>query len=78
MSAVVERAAIRGSSREELDRELIRFRAELRREFAKYHQREYRDHYMAAWLIRWLMSDDSRSMDICPASKSSRRTTAGR
>jgi len=61
----VESLTNRGSSPDELECELRELHDELRREFIKYHQREYKSHRLTAWLIRWLMSDYENTLDTC-------------
>jgi hypothetical protein len=78
MSKVTEPVVIRGSTSDELERDLARFHDELRREFAKYHQREFRDHRTVGWFIRWLMTDEPSGIGICPTTKSNVRAIARR
>lgn len=76
MSNAVGTVTIRGSTNEELERQMAQFDVELRREFAKYHQREYRDHRAVGWFIRWLMSDDQSIGDNSPTIKHNRHASA--
>lgn len=64
---------IRGSTNDELEQELSHIYADIRHEFQRYHQREFRGHDSTAWFIRWLMRDEEPEASVPRQDKSSVR-----